>query len=103
MLQAVRGLYLRHPTDTRRGRAASFPREHLLRVDSILRVLLARETSIGVRSFVGQRLPILDFLRDVHEPLERGEINLFEAHQLPALPRSVSPALTARLAPTDGG
>jgi hypothetical protein len=85
MLQAVRGLYLRQLTDTRRGRPARFPREHLLRVDSTLRALLARETSIGVRSFVGQYLPILDFPRDVREPLERGDINLFEAHQLARL------------------
>lgn len=82
MLQAVRGIYLRQPTDTKRGRPPRFPREHLLSVDSVLRSLLARETSIGVRSFVGQYLPILDFPRDVREPLERSEINLFEAHQL---------------------
>ena len=85
MLHAVRGLYLRQPTDTKRGRPAHFPREHLLRADSALRALLARETSIGVRSFVGQYLPILDFPRDVREPLERCEINLFEAHQLARL------------------
>jgi hypothetical protein len=82
MLHAVRGLYLRRPNDTNRGRPARFPRERLLRVDSTLRTLLARETSIGVRSFVGQYLPILDFPRDVREPLERGDVNLFEAHQL---------------------
>ncbi len=82
MLQAVRGLYLRRPTDTKRGRPARFPRESLLREDSTLRSLLAPETSIGVRSFVGQYLPILDFPKDVREPLERSEINLFEAHQL---------------------
>ncbi len=85
MLQSVRGLYLRQPTDTKRGRPPRFPREHLLRVDSVLRSLLARETSIGVRSFVGQYLPILDFPRDIREPLERSEINLFEAHQLTRL------------------
>lgn len=85
MLQSVRGLYLRQPTDTKRGRPPRFPREHLLHVDSTLRALLGRETSIGVRSFVGQYLPILDFPRDVREPLERGEINLFEAHQLARL------------------
>ncbi|MBV9927189.1 MAG: hypothetical protein JOZ96_19385 [Acidobacteria bacterium] len=85
MLQAVRGLYMRQPTETKRGRPARFAREHLLRVDSTLRAVLARETSIGVRSFVGQYLPILDFPRDVREPLERGEINLFEAHQLARL------------------
>jgi hypothetical protein len=85
MLQAVRGLYLRRPNDTNRGRPARFPRERLLRVDSTLRTLLARETSIGVRSFVGQYLPILDFPRDGREPLERGDVNLFEAHQLARL------------------
>jgi len=85
LLQAVRGLYLRQPTDTKRGRPARFPREHLLRADSALRALLARETSVGVRSFVGQYLPILAFPHDVREPLERGEINLFEAHQLTRL------------------
>ena len=76
MLQAVRGLYMRKPADMDRGRPARFTREHLFRVDSTLRVLLARETSIGVRSFVGQYLPILDFPRDVREPLERGDVNL---------------------------
>ncbi|HEV2798889.1 MAG TPA: hypothetical protein VGW12_00230 [Pyrinomonadaceae bacterium] len=82
MLQSVRGLYVRRSTDTKRGRPARFPREHLLLVDSTLRTLLARETSIGVRSFVGQYLSILEFPGDVQEPLEQGEINLFEAHQL---------------------
>lgn len=85
MLQAVRGLYMRQPTDTNRGRPARFTREHLLRLDSTLRALLARETSIGVRSFVGQYLPILDFPSDVREPLERGDVNHFEAHQLARL------------------
>jgi hypothetical protein len=85
MLHAVRGLYMRKPSDTNRGRPARFQREHLLRVDSTLRALLVRETSIGVRSFVGQYLPILDFPRDVREALERGDVNLFEAHQLARL------------------
>jgi hypothetical protein len=57
----------------------------LLRVDARLRELLARETRLSVRSFVGQYLPILDFPRDVREALERGDINLFEAHQLARL------------------
>jgi hypothetical protein len=48
-----------------------------------------------VRSFVGQYLPILDFPRDVREALERGEINLFEAHQLARL-------TAKRLGRTDG-
>lgn len=95
MLQAVRGLYARPATDTKRGRPGRFPREHLLRVDSQLRVILARETSISVRSFVGQYLPILDFPRDVREVLERGEVNLFEAHQLARI-------TSARLLCTDG-
>lgn len=85
MLQSVRGVYARPATDTRRGRPGRFPREHLLRVDSQLRSILARETSISVRSFVGQYLPILNFPRDVREALERGEVNLFEAHQLARL------------------
>lgn len=82
MLQAVRSLYARPSTDSKRGRPGRFPRQDLLRVDSRLRSILARETSISVRSFVGQYLPILDFPRDVRESLERGEVNLFEAHQL---------------------
>jgi hypothetical protein len=85
MLQSVRNLSARPATDTKRGRPSKFPREGLLKVDARLRMLLARETSISVRSFVGQYLPILNFPRDVREPLERGEINLFEAHQLARL------------------
>jgi hypothetical protein len=38
-----------------------------------------------VRSFVGQYLPILDFPVDICEALERGDVNLFEAHQLARL------------------
>jgi hypothetical protein len=85
MLQSVRNLYARPATDTKRGRPSKFSREELLKVDASLRMLLERETSISVRSFVGQYLPILEFPRDVREPLERGEINLFEAHQLARL------------------
>ncbi|MFL6332178.1 MAG: hypothetical protein ACJ754_02435 [Pyrinomonadaceae bacterium] len=50
-----------------------------------MRDLLSRETRLSVRSFVGQYLPILEFPRDVREALERGDINLFEAHQLARL------------------
>jgi hypothetical protein len=82
LLNAVRGLYMRQPSETKRGRPARYTREQLLRVDSSLRALLARETRLSVRSFVGQYLPILDFPRDVQEALERGVVNLFEAHQL---------------------
>jgi hypothetical protein len=85
LLNSVRGLYMRQPSETRRGRPARYTREELLRVDSSLRDLLSRETRISVRSFVGQYLPILDFPRDVREALERGDMNLFEAHQLARL------------------
>lgn len=85
LLNSVRGLYMRQPTETKRGRPARYSREQLLRVDSILRDLLSRETRISVRSFVGHYLPILDFPRDVREALERGDVNLFEAHQLARL------------------
>ena len=73
---------MRQPTESNRGRPARYTREQLLRVDSSLRNILSRETSISVRSFVGQYLPILAFPEDVREALERGEMNLFEAHQL---------------------
>lgn len=85
LLNAVRGIYARQAADTKRGRPGRFARADLLRVDSRLRDLLARETSVGVRSFVGQYLPILEFPRDVREALERGDVNLFEAHQLARL------------------
>jgi len=85
LLNAVRGLYMRQPAESRRGRPPRYTREQLLRVDSVLRDLLARETRISVRSFVGQYLPILEFPRDVREALERGNVNLFEAHQLARL------------------
>ena len=85
LLNAVRGLYMRQPAESRRGRPPRYTREQLLRVDSVLRDLLARETRISVRSFVGQYLPILEFPRDVREALERGEVNLFESHQLARL------------------
>jgi hypothetical protein len=49
----------------KRGQPGRFLREDLLWVDTRRRELLARETSVGVRSFVGQCLPILEFPRDV--------------------------------------
>ena len=85
LLNSVRGLYMRQPSESKRGRPARYAREQLLRADSVLRDILARETSISVRSFVGQYLPILEFPRDVGEALEREDINLFEAHQLARL------------------
>lgn len=85
LLNSVRGLYMRQPSESKRGRPARYTREELLRVDSKLRDLLGRETRLSVRSFVGQYLPILDFPRDVREALERGDLNLFESHQLARL------------------
>jgi hypothetical protein len=85
LLNAVRGLYMRQPAESNRGRPPRYTREQLLRVDSVLRGLLARETRISVRSFVGQYLPLLEFPRDIREALERGDVNLFEAHQLARL------------------
>jgi hypothetical protein len=85
LLNSVRGLYVRQPSETKRGRPARYSREELLRVDSALRDILARETRISVRSFVGHYLPILDLQRDVRDALERGDVNLFEAHQLARL------------------
>lgn len=81
----MRGLHVRQPSETKRGRPTRYSREDLLRIDSRLRDLLWRETRISVRSFVGQYLPILDFPLDVREALERGDLNLFEAHQLAGL------------------
>ena len=85
LLNSVRGLYMRQPTDSNRGRPARYTCEQLLQVDAKLRELLGRETRLSVRSFIGQYLPILDFPRDVREALERGGLNLFEAHQLARL------------------
>jgi hypothetical protein len=85
MLHSVRHLYARPATNTKRGRPSKFSREVLLKVATQLQIVLERETSISIRSFVGQYLPILDFPRDIRTPLERGEINLFEAHQLARL------------------
>jgi hypothetical protein len=85
LLNSVRGLYMRQPGESGRGRPPRYTREQLLRVDSKLRELLARETRLSVRSFVGQYLPVLDFPRDVRDALARSDVNLFEAHQLARL------------------
>jgi hypothetical protein len=98
LLNSVRGLYMRRPSETGRGRPARYTREQLLRVDSVLRNLLARETNLSVRSFVGQYLPILDFPRDMREALERGDVNLFEAYQLARLTQKSWVGRTARRA-----
>ncbi|HEY0171459.1 MAG TPA: hypothetical protein VGB98_10585 [Pyrinomonadaceae bacterium] len=85
LLNSVRGLYVRPESNSKRGRPPRYTREYLLGVDAALRGILSRETNISVRSFVGQYLPILDLPADVREALERGEINLAEAHQLARL------------------
>lgn len=85
LLNSLRGIYSRPDSDTTRGRPPRHPRERLLLVDSHLRVILSRETSISVRSFVGQYLPILEFPQDVKDALKRKDINLFEAHQIARL------------------
>lgn len=95
LLNSVRGLYMRQPSESKSGRPARYSRENLLRVDSQLRDLLSCETHISVRSFVGQYLPILDFPVDVRDALERGDLNIFEAHQIAKL-------TAKRLGGTDG-
>jgi hypothetical protein len=86
-LYAVRHVE-RHPaTDTKRGRPSRWRREDLVSAANALRAILGRETHgrVSLNSFIGQYLPVLDFPLDVREPLGRGEINLFEAHQLARL------------------
>ena len=85
LLNSVRGLYSGRSKESNRGRPPRYTREFLLRIDSALRDILSRETGVSVRSFIGQYLPILNFPQDILEPLERGQINLFEAHQLARL------------------
>jgi hypothetical protein len=85
LLNSVLGLYTRPEATSKRGRPPRFTREQLMGVDAALRAILSRETNISVRSFVNYYLPIPDFPADVREALERGEINLSEAHQLARL------------------
>ena len=47
-------------------------------MDFHLLAILDRETSLWVRSFVGQYLLIIDFPDDLREALELRIINLFE-------------------------
>ena len=82
LLNSVRELYMRQPSETKRGCPARYTREQPLTVDACLRDTFSRETRLSVRSFVGQYLPILDFQEDVREAFERGDLNPFEAHQL---------------------
>lgn len=86
MLLAVRGVLVSGSTaESNRGRPPRYERRDLLLVASHLGMILSRESSISVRSFVGQYLPLLDFPQDVLAALESEQINLFESHQLARL------------------
>ena len=84
MLRAARHAQRYTATDTRRGRPGRWGREDLFRVSARLGEILDRETSsqISFASFVDHYLRLPDFPPDVVEPLEKGDINLFEAEQL---------------------
>lgn len=87
LLNAVRHVE-RHPAnDTRRGRPDCWKREELLKVASLLRDILERETQgrVSLSSFTGQYLPVLHFPADVMNALESGDINLQEAARLARL------------------
>ena len=84
LLRAARHAQRYPTTDTKRGRAAKWKREDLLRVATRLEHILDRETSshTSFASFVDHYLRLPDFPSDVIEALESGGINLFEAEQL---------------------
>jgi hypothetical protein len=84
MLRSARHIQRYSASDTRRGRPGHWKREDLLKVTARLNSILERETSshLSVASFVDHYLRLLDFPADVLAPLNRGEINLFEAAQL---------------------
>lgn len=87
MLEAVRNVERRPASDTKRGRPARWPREHLIEVARQLRAILERETSgrISLQSFIGQHLRVVHFPSDVQAALTAGDINLQEAAQLARL------------------
>ena len=84
LLRAARHAQRYPATDTKRGRPSQWKREDLLRVVARLGDILDRETSshVSFSSFVDHYLRLPDFPPDVIEPLESGDINLFEAEQL---------------------
>ena len=86
-LYAVRHIERRPASNTQRGRPGRWPREELMKAASQLRSLLERETSgrVSLNSFIGQYLPIIEFLSDVTDALCSGRINLQEAAQLARL------------------
>ena len=57
----VRRFYSHHAMESYGGRPTQHPPEQFLPIDSHLPDLFGRGTSISVRSFVGQYLPIHDF------------------------------------------
>ena len=84
LLRAARHAQRYPATDTKRGRPGKWKREELLGVAARLGDILDRETSsqISFASFVDHYLRLPSFPADVVKPLERGDINLFEAEQL---------------------
>jgi hypothetical protein len=84
LLRAARHSQRYPATDTKRGRPGKWKRDDLFSVIARLGDILNRETSshISFASFVDHYLRVIDFPADVVEPLEKGEINLFEAEQL---------------------
>jgi hypothetical protein len=71
---------------SRRGRKSPWSEDEIRTAAGNLRQVLLRGTyTVGMRSFVEHYLLIPEFPEDVVRPLERGEINLFEAEQLARL------------------
>lgn len=80
-----------------RGRKPAFPRPLLRAIWSALDVALRRERASGVsgRTFAENYLRLLACPPDVLAPLERGQINLFEALQLSRI-RPPAPPVSER-------
>jgi hypothetical protein len=72
---------------TKAGRRSKWPARELALAASLLREILARETSgrKDARTFVDHYLRVIAFPADVLEAFERGDANLFEAEQLARL------------------
>jgi hypothetical protein len=98
MLRAARHARRHLATDTKRGRPGKWEREDLLKVAARLRDILGRETPphISFGSFVDHYLRLPDSPADVTEPLESGDINLFEAEQLARVTAKPLVGLTSR-------
>lgn len=88
LLRAARHADRRASTDTKRGRPSRWRRDDLLRVTGVLGPLVERASggrAVSTATFVDHYLRIIHFPADVAEPLERGEINVFEAEHLARL------------------